>query len=208
MLQIESDEPGEDDDCDLPRAALPTRKTARGDEEREPERCDEREADPVHVLGCQRCDQRVTLIRQHCIEHSEQADGGDEPREHERAPRTCGRMRATSERAGQTCERRREVDRLLAGRRMESLMRRHLTHDQQRHAGCQISPSADTEGSISPAVSRSARVARATRPSSSAAAIQTARKTSNGTTERRESSSNGRESGTAGPGSPKCGWIR
>src|SRR5713226_279813 len=61
--------------------------------------------------------------------------------------------------------------------------------------------------SIRPAVSRSARLARAINPSSSAAVSQTPRKTSNGTAERRESSSSGSASLTAGPGSAEWGWI-
>src|SRR5438094_977692 len=60
---------------------------------------------------------------------------------------------------------------------------------------------------MSPAVSRSARDARATRPRKSDAVVHTARKTRNGTAERRESSSSGSASAIAGPGTAECGWI-
>ena len=48
---------------------------------------------------------------------------------------------------------------------------------------------------------------RATSPSDRAAADQTPTKTSSGTAERRDSSSNGRASVTGGPGSGERGWM-
>src|SRR5437899_2154275 len=48
---------------------------------------------------------------------------------------------------------------------------------------------------------------RAIEPSDKAAAAQTPRNTSNGTAERRDSSSNGRASATGGPGTSECGWM-
>jgi hypothetical protein len=99
----------------------------------------------VHLLRCDRRDQRRAAIRCDGVDDAEQPGGGNEPREHERAAGAARRAGATAERAGDPREERREIHGLLAGRRVEGLVCRDLPHDQQRDAGLQVHPAADAE---------------------------------------------------------------
>ena len=131
MLQVEEDERAEEGDCDLPCAPFPAGETARDDEQDEADQRDQRGRDAVHAFRGERADQRVALVREHCVEQAEQPRGGDEAREDEWAARASRRARTTGESAGDPRQSSRDVDRLPSRSRMERLISRHLADDQK-----------------------------------------------------------------------------
>ena len=107
MLQMERDERKKQDDCYLPGTPLPACKTTRGQKESETERRDECLRDAVHVLGRERGHEYRPPIRDDRVDEPERPRGSDEPRQHERAPRSRQVVRAAAEGAREPRERRR-----------------------------------------------------------------------------------------------------
>ena len=145
VLEVQHDEQAEKRDGNLPRTALAPRQPARGDEQREPERCDERCRDAVDALGSERADQGVAAVRQHRVEDAEQAGRRHEPGEHERTAPPRLDVRAPHDGTRGAREDGWGVDSLHRGGGAERLLRRNLPHDQQRDAGDEVRPAADAE---------------------------------------------------------------
>ena len=145
VQHVQDGQSREQPDGELECAPLPPREPAGNHDQRQPERCDERARERVHALRGQRGQKRVRPLGEDRIEHAEPARDGD------RASQKQGRARlhrpalVAGQRAGQPHERRREVDRAQPGRRPKRLVRRHLLHDQDGHAGLQIAPEAGPE---------------------------------------------------------------
>ena len=145
VQDVERSEPEQQPDREPLRAPLSPREAARDQHQREAERCDERARERMDALRRQRLQQGVGPLRQHRVDHSDQAGDGHRGREQQGRARARRAARPAEQRAAQSGEHRRQVDGAQRRSGGEGVVRLDLANGEERDADGQVAPEPDAE---------------------------------------------------------------